>query len=104
MPKVDFVNNANDLDAATLAEYGLFSRTVGRMTGMTPARAQYRIWKSGESRARKAWREGSSETFKAVMAVVHKDVQSEVRQKIAKLERSRQKKVRARKGTIIQAE
>lgn len=104
MSKVDFQRNPNDLEAATLAEYGLFSRSVGVMTGMTAGRAQYRIWKSGESKERKAWREGTSKAFRTVMSVVHVDIKEQVLQKIAQVERARQKKVKGKRGRVIVAE
>jgi hypothetical protein len=83
MAKVDFTNNVDDLEAATLAATGLYSRAIGKMVGMTAGRAQYRVHRSGGSEERRAWREGTSPLFKQVMSVIKTDVQERVKQRIA---------------------
>lgn len=96
--KVDFLHNPDDLEAATLASFGLYSRSVAKRVGMTANKAQYRIHKSGGSAERRAWREGTSDTFRTVLKVVQADVRDEVKQRIAKEELQRQREKESRRA------
>jgi len=97
MAKVDFQNNVDDLETATLAATGLYSRAIGRMVGMTVCRAQYRVHKSGGSAERRAWREGTSPLFKQVMSVIKTDAQARVKQRIAAVQKLQAKAAKAAK-------
>lgn len=97
MAKVDFQNNVDDLETATLAATGLYSRAIGKMVGMTACRAQYRVHKSGGSAERRAWREGTSPLFKQVMSVIRTDVQTRVKQRIAAAQKLQAKAEKAAK-------
>lgn len=100
MPKINVQENPDDLEAVTLAYFGLYSRSIGHRVGMSACRAQYRVWREGGSAERRAWREGTSRTFQDVMRVVAKDVRDDVKRHVAQLEleraRLRKAKVKAK--------
>jgi len=103
MAKVDFVNNVEDADCFVQASIGMYSRAIGKATGMTACRAQYRVWKSGGSAERKAWREGRSPWVSSFLKVVGPDVREHLKTTVLKELEKQQKKVRPKKGSVIKA-
>jgi hypothetical protein len=103
MAKVDFINNADDADCFVQASIGLYSRAIGRTTGMTACRAQYRVWKSGGSVERKAWREGRSPWVSSFLKVIAPDVREQLKATVLKELEQQQKKVRPKRGSVIKA-